>query len=207
MSEAFPLSPTPEGRYRAIEPNRRLISPALGAAYGIEELSDLQTGKRLLRIPRTSAQTRLHEQLSEHFIPVFPVTEADADTVALSLPGDARTLQDSLRFIARDVLHYSEVFHQLGEVLGRSQAAGFGVLSGGEERSLLAGAVYSSSSSEAYGSAVHLSPPYLLTTDRSKTEELALLREELVNSRTFDGLPMVDHLVHAASEGWNSVRA
>jgi hypothetical protein len=200
-----PYEPREQSAY-VIERNRRLLPANITEKYGMAEYSDPSTGRRLLAVPRQSEQARLHQALSEKYIPVFPFVDTTATNMFLSVPGDARSLHGSLRFIARDLLHYGEMFYQLGEILGRCQASHLGLPRADERATILEGIVYSSSDTDAYGGAIHLAPPYELAQQLSKPEELRLIQDELVGSEYFKETE-VSHLLQKINEGWNHVRS
>lgn len=189
-----------------IEAHRRLISAAESYRSGVREYADNTAGKRLMSIPSESEQSQIHNKLSRYGVPVFPVIATDDRNLLLEIPSDARTIQKSLRFIARDPEHYSEIFHEIGIVLGRCALARVGLPVADNERTMLGGIAFSASSDQPLGSAIYLLPPYNLDKTVTKHDEMALLRSELVSSP--DVTPVIaNSLIYATSSGWEHVRS
>jgi hypothetical protein len=204
----------PQERYGSIpnrvkiEAHRRLVSEAILETTGISEYSDSRSGQRIMTIPRFSEHARIHHQLLTRHIQVFPVLKTDRheDNVLLAVPNDARTIEQSARFIARDVLGYDEIFTQIGEVLGRLAANKLGQPKRMLGRTILGGVAFSLSDSEAFGGNVHLIPPYSFDQGASKADIMKSIHTELLETEEIKR-PVADALITVASMGWNSVRS
>lgn len=207
MSERSPQQPETSfdtSRLR-IELHRRLINDDIRERTGVMEYADMKSGKRILTIPRLSKQVAIHDSLQQKRVPVYPILGRDSRNVLLNIPNDARTIQGSLKFIARDVIHYSEIFTQIGETLGRCAVSGLGLPEPQLSRSVLGGIAFSLNEDETFGGNVHLLPPYALSLELDKAQELNVIRNELQGSGYIKH-PVADELIRAASSGWESVR-
>lgn len=189
-----------------IDTHRHLISDATREQSGVMEYFDAISDQRVLTIPRLSEDARMHRELQQKRIPVYSVLTEDSNNLLLHIPNDARTVQSSVRFIARDVLRYKEIFTQVGEVLGRCALNGFGLPGKRVERSVLASIAFSLDNAESFGGNVHLLPPYAFDEGRTKTEELHSLEDELRQS-PYISPAVARELVVATSVGWEHARA
>lgn len=190
-----------------IEAHRRLVSETIRENTGISEYSDVRSGQRVMTIPRFSEHARIHHQLLDRHIQVFPVLKTDRleGSVLLAVPSDARSIEQSARFIARDVLGYDEIFTQIGEVLGRLAVNKIGQPQKVLGRTILSGIAFSLSDSEAFGGNVHLVPPYSFDTGMTKADIMKTIHTELLDTKEVKR-PVADALISVASMGWNSVR-
>ena len=193
-------------RRLSIDMHRHLINDATKENTGVMEYFDTFSGKRVLTIPRLSHDAVLHQELIDKRIPVYPRLALDDRNMLLDVPNDARTIQSNLRFIARDVLHYKEIFTQIGEVLGRCAVNRIGLPDQRIGRTMLSGIAFSYDEADSFGGNVHLLPPYTLNPELDKTAEFTLLRSELIASE-YISPAIADELVRATNEGWESVRS
>ncbi len=189
-----------------VEPHRRLVSLATRSAFDIVEYADKSAGKRILTLPSASEQAHLHSLLQEKRVPVFKKIAVHEQNLLLDVPADARTVRDSLKFIARDVLGYKEIFSQIGIVLGRCAVSGFGLPDKGDHRSVLEGIAFTLNNTESFGGNVQFVPPYSFSTELNKSDELEIIRNELIASNYISG-GAADELIRATSLGWENVRS
>lgn len=185
----------------SIETHRHLVSDDTREHSGVMEYFDNISGHRVLTIPRLSESASLHRELVNKRVPVYPVIATDDRNLLLDVPNDARTVQSSVRFIARDVAHYKEIFTQVGAVLGRCMLNGFGVPGRRVERSILGSIAFSLDDAEVFGGNVHLLPPYAFDTDTSKMDEIRSIEQELVQS-PYVSQAVARELITATSLGW-----
>ncbi len=206
MSEIVnPEHREPDPRHLQIEPHRHLIDDKVWKQTGITEYFDTTSQKRIMTLPRDSESAALHGQLVDKRISVYPMFGADNQSILLGVPNDSRTVQSSLRFIARDVVRYKEIFTQVGNVLGRCALYGLGLPGRTIERPVLASVAFSLNTTETFGGNVHLLPPYSFEHAKSKTEELQELRRELVAS-SYISSAVASELIAATSLGWEHAR-
>lgn len=184
-----------------IDTHRHLISDETRESSGVGEYFDVVSHQRVLAIPRLTEDARLHAKLAERRVPVYPIVREDAQNLLLLVPNDARSVESSVRFIARDVLHYKEIFTQLGEVLGRCALNGVGLPGKRAERTVLGGVAFSLDTEETFGGSVHLLPPYALDERKSKSDMLRELENELRASPHVSPA-VAKELRVAASMGW-----
>lgn len=184
-----------------IDAHRHLISDETRELSGVGEYFDAISNQRVLTIPRRTEDARLHVELTEKHIPVYPTQQKDAHNLLLVIPNTARTVESSVRFITRDVMHYKEIFTQLGEVLGRCAVNGFGLPGKRVERSILGSVAFSLDTEEIFGGTVHLLPPYAFDRGKTKADELREIEDEL-RASPYVTPAVAKELRAAASMGW-----
>lgn len=200
--EAFGMGESVQIGREFVEPNRRLI-PA-SSPFGIEEFVDRKTGERHIAIPSGSALVDAHRELAKKHVPVFPIGEISESQILLDTPSDARILKGSLKFIARDIPGYREIFGQVGELFGRCQAGGFG-LPGNRIGTTVLESIAFSTSDEVYGSSVYMIPPYTFDASIGKQDALDMVRKDLTSS-SYLSRAQAAELQRAMDEGWNALR-
>ncbi len=190
-----------------VDQNRRLI----GADYtsddqlaGIREFS--YHGQRILELPAKGHDFALHERLVSRHIPVFPVASVAGEHAYILVPGEARTVQQSLRFIARDIEAYKPIFGSVGSLLGKCESNGLGLPHQLHTRGILRSMAFSiDTGDDDFGGGVRLFPPYVLSAEATKTETLHRIRQELLASSYLSG-PAADELIRTAAKEWSGVR-
>jgi hypothetical protein len=189
---------------RLVEPNRRLLKDGVAAQFGLEEFSAPQLDSRIITIPLNTETARTHEDLMEMRLPVFSTIYHDK-SMWLLVPEDARPLRGVLRFIARDIGNYDEIFYQVGETLGQLEEAGIGLPEPRPDKSILNNFAFSLDEGEIYGGKVSLIPPYPLNPMKTMEQELGGIFMELTDSHLFQ-----EHetalLVEKLQRGWRDVR-
>lgn len=191
-----------------IEPNRRLLSPQLDPQQGIEEFYDPGLASRVITLPVGGEQARFHEELMEERVPVFSAIYRD-ESLCLLVPEGSRPVRKLLRFVARDIATYSEVFYELGGVLNRVTEAVSGVPMVQPERGLLDSFAFALDETEVYGGKIYLIPPYLIDPDISAPQQLGralvTLQAELQASGLFSSQEEAQ-LLQVTQEGWSHGR-
>lgn len=206
MTESVPSSFDIHFSRQKIEMHRRLVNEAVSERTGVTEYADSQSGVRIVTIPVLSEQSDMHRVLTQKRVPVFPVMAMDDRNLLLQVPNDARTIHGALRFITRDVAHYSEIFTEIGQVLGRCVLNRVGVPVSQDDRTILGGIAFSVDNESVLGSNIHLLPPYAFSTELSQQDSLALISQEL-NRSDHVTQAIADEFVRATSQGWEHVRA
>ena len=187
-----------------VEPNRRLLSEEVTHEESIEEYVNPLTKERLIALSEGSESAELHRGLARRGIPVFPIVRTEGDKLLLDVPAEARTALSSLRFFSRDVVGYAPTFRQIGNLIARVQASGFGLPEATESRPLLDGLAVAEEENK-YGSRVTLVPPYKLNTSSTRRELLDTLGSEIMTSGYFK-LAEADFLLREIAGGWDELR-
>lgn len=186
-----------------LDSHRRLILESQG---GMREYA--REGRRLLELSIGSPDFALHQRLEERGVPVLPLLHAGENRgkADLLVPNEARTVQATLKFIARDIEGYKPVFAMVGNVLGRCEINGFGLPVAQEEQTILRSMAYSiDPNDEDFGGGVRLFPPYNFSHEASKTSTLDSIKHELMDSGYLNA-PATDELIRITSVAWNDVR-
>jgi hypothetical protein len=190
-----------------IDQHRRLIGVDYvvpGAQREVREFA--YYGHRILELAADGPDMALHARLQEREIPVFPVTTIDQGRAYLKVPNEARTIQQSLRFIARDIAGYKPIFGMVGDVLGHCEMHGFGLPAAVHTRGILRSIAFTiHDEDDDFGGGVRLFPPYNFSHDATKSDTLSRIKQELLAAGHMNG-PSVDELVQATSEEWSNVR-
>lgn len=208
LSNPHPDASQPQSRaerHHLVEPNRRLIALDYSNGESIEEYADLETKERLIALPLAGKAMTLHQRLARRGIPVFPYVRTEASKALLEVPADARSVSNNLRFIARDVDGYAPTFRQLGDLMARVQASGFGLPKAEPNRRIFHGLAIAADDNNRYGSGLTLVPPYVLDENVTKRDLLAGFGSEMMESNHFT-LVEKDFLLHQVHEGWNDFR-
>ncbi|MDL2341551.1 MAG: hypothetical protein QFB87_00525 [Patescibacteria group bacterium] len=192
MSESFP-SPSV---LIPIEPNRRLLQTP---ANRLKEFYSNEIGTRIISLPAHENDARSHEELSELRLPVFSGIYRD-DELWLTVPEGTRTVRRLLRFVARDVANYGEMFYKLGTVFKQLETAGVGFPQSSEERSVLDSFAFAVDENELYGGNIYLTPPYVLNPDKKIGQALGSVAIELEKSDVFTDNE-IHHLMEMTAEG------
>lgn len=187
-----------------VEPNRRLISPEVTQEEAIEEYTNSYTKERLIALSEHSESAELHRRLARRGIQVFPVVRTEEDRLLLDVPAEARTVLSSLRFISRDVVGYAPTFRQVGDVIARVQASGFGLPDATPSRPLLSSFAVTDAENR-YGSGLTLVPPYRFNTSRTKSDLLETIGNEITGSSYFTPAQS-DFLLREIAGGWDEFR-
>lgn len=180
----------------AVEPNRRLLR---SNSNEFREFYAPQVGARIISMLAESDQARTHGELVEFRLPVFSGMYRD-DELWLSVPEGSRSIGRVLRFVARDVQNYSEIFFKLGTVLKQLQETGIGFPQSGDERSVLDSFAFAVEDNEKYGGNVYLAPPYDLNPEKKVTQAVGSIAVELEKSELFTDGEM-KHLMEMTTEG------
>lgn len=182
---------------RPIEPNRRLIKP--GFNESVTEYFDLEAGARVIAISTDSEQADIHEQLQLRRLPVY-LADYDDDKLRLFVPDGTRLLRRQLRFIARDIPSYGQIFSNLGGLLMRIYDSGVGLPESYPARPLLDSFAYSDDDN-AYGGKMFLTPPYMLNEHISINQVLGQINSELYGADVFESNEVED-LMERIEQGW-----
>ena len=192
MSENFYDS----GETIPIEPNRRLLKSSAGP---LKEFYAPRIAARVISLPVPSDQARTHEELIEFRLPVFSGMYRHEE-LWLNIPEDTRALGRVLRFVARDVQNYGEIFFKLGSVLKQLSDTGIGFPQAAEDRSVLDSFAFAIDENEQYGGNVYLIPPYALNPHKELTQAVGSIDVELEKSELFTDEER-QHLMEMTSEG------
>lgn len=187
-----------------VEPNRRLISVEVAHEEAIEEYTNLHTKERLIALSEYSESAELHRKLARRGIQVFPVVRTEGDKLLLDVPAEARTVLSSLRFFSRDVAGYAPTFRQVGDLIARVQASGFGLPDATPSRPLL-NSLAVAEDENRYGSGLTLVPPYRFNITRTKSDLLDTIGGEITASSYFTQAQS-DFLLREIAGGWDEFR-
>lgn len=182
MSETIRTDgPTPyEGEY-PVESNRRLLSRDLDPQLGLREYYDARLGSRVVSMVIGSEQARSHEELTEEKMPVFSSMYWGGKLI-LQVPDGTRPVSKLLRFIARDLPNYGDVFYQIGRALHQTQVANFGLPDPQPNRSVLEQYAFVLDDDDEYGGKIYLSPPYSLNPNKTIGQIINGISMELTDS-------------------------
>ncbi|MEO8105445.1 MAG: hypothetical protein ABI602_03860 [Candidatus Saccharibacteria bacterium] len=204
MSENVPADAPYQERLE-VETNRRLLSIGQAARLGFQEYVDTALNTRVISLPadkeREPSPVDLHYQLRDKGLPVFPAMYQD-DRLLLKIPEGTRPLPSLLKFIARDIPNYGNVFLELGGILHRMHAAGMGLPSQQPDRDMLDNFAFVTDDSDVYGGTIYLTPPYQVNVNRGIDEEIDDLQAELIESMLFTDSEVTE-LLAKTLEGWN----
>jgi hypothetical protein len=164
----------------SIEPNRRLLK---SSSNSVREFYSPDIDSRVISLPARGENALTHEELVEFRLPVFSAMYRD-DELWITIPDDSRSLKKNLRFIARDIHNYGEIFYKLGSVYRQLDSTGIGFPEATDERSVLESMVFSLEENEPYGGNVHLIPPYTLN-QVTPEQAMGSIAIELEYSRIF----------------------
>lgn len=188
-----------------VETNRRLLSIGQAARLGFEEYVDTKLGSRIISLPVDSEQeptpVELHYTLRDKDLPVFPAMYRD-DRLLLKIPEGTRPLPSLLKFIARDIPNYGNVFHQLGSILHQMHAAGIGLPPKQLNRAILDNFAFVTDDSNEYGGTIYLTPPYRVNLNGGIDQEIDDLQGELIESMLFTETEVAE-LLGKTLVGWN----
>jgi hypothetical protein len=187
-----------------VEPNRRLISPEVAQTEHVEEYIDSVSRERLIALDESDESVALHQHLARRGVPVFPVVRAEQGKILLDVPAEARTVLGSMRFFSRDVIGYAPTFRQLGDLMARLQATGFGLPVATRSRTVLEGLAVAADENR-YGSGLTLVPPYEFNRLGTKRELLETLGGEVIASGYFTPAQR-DFLLRQVDGGWDEFR-
>lgn len=185
-----------------VEPNRRLIKPSNSL---LEEFVSTEFDTRIISMPRGSEMARSHEELFEMRLPVFSGLYRN-EHLWLNIPEGTRSVRSVLRFIARDVTNYGEIFFKMGSVLSELENAGVGFPEVVEDRSILDSFAFSIDEDETYGGNIYLAPPYLFNPDKKIGQTLGSIALELEGTELFSEAEMTE-LLSKTHQGWHDGRA
>lgn len=183
-----------------VDPNRTLLSDSLAAHSNLDEFYAPELGARLIVMQPGSEVARSHEELMELRLPVFSAFY-DGNSLKLLVPTGSRSIRKLLRFIARDVDNYEEIFSKVGTALRGLDEAGVGLPEPEADRSLLDSLAFAVNADEIYGGDICLVPPYVLNPAKHKDQTFDRIRLELANSRQF-GEGDIGRLMVQAEAGW-----
>lgn len=150
-------------------------------------------------MPSGEDNARFHEELVELRLPVFSGMYRENE-LWLTVPEGSRPLGKLLRFIARDIHNYGEIFFKLGCVLQQLEQTGIGFPQATDERSALDSFVFSVDENEIYGGNINLAPPYNLNPDKRIGQALGSIAVELEKAELFTTEEM-HHLLEMTEEG------
>lgn len=187
-----------------VEPNRRLISVEVAYGEAIEEYTNPHTKERLIALSEGSESAELHRKLARRGIQVFPVARTEGDKLLLDVPAEARTVLSSLRFFSRDVVGYAPTFRQVGDLIARLQASGFGLPESAPSRPLLDSLAVAEEENK-YGSGLTLVPPYRFNVSSTKRDLLETISDEIMTSGHFK-LAETEFLLQEIAGGWDEFR-
>ena len=194
MSELYPSA----GALIPIEPNRRLVR---SNTANVQEFYSTELNSRIISMPVRDDTTRSHEELVELRLPVFSGLYRDTE-LWLTVPEGSRPLGRVLRFIARDLQNYSEIFYKLGGVFKQLDRTGIGFPQATAERSALDSFVFSVDEHELYGGNIYLAPPYVLNPDKTIGQALGSVAVELEKSNQFSA-EEITVLMQMTDEGFS----
>lgn len=204
MSENIPADDPYQERLE-VETNRRLLSIGQAARLGFEEYVDTKLNLRIISLPVDSDQeptpVELHYMLRDKDLPVFPAMYRD-DRLLLKIPEGTRPLPSLLKFIARDIPNYGNVFHELGGILHQMHAAGIGLPSKQLNRAILDNFAFVTDDSDEYGGTIYLTPPYQVNLSGGIDQEIDDLQVELIESMLFTETEVAE-LLGKTLVGWN----
>lgn len=195
--EEFPGGASQPPKERPIEPNRRLIKP--GFDESITEYIDTDLGMRVIAIRADSEQAEIHEHLQREGLPVY-LADYEETRLRLFVPDGTRLLRRQLRFIARDIPNYGQIFSNLGSLLMRIYDSGVGLPEAYPARPLLDSFAYSDDSN-IYGGKMFLTPPYKLNDHISINQVLGQINTELYRADVFESTE-VEGLMERIEQGW-----
>jgi hypothetical protein len=182
----------------SIEPNRRLLK---SSSNSIREFYAPEIDSRVISLPARSDDAKTHEELVEFRLPVFSGMYRD-DELWITIPDDSRSLRKNLRFIARDINNYGEIFHKLGSVYRQLDRTGIGFPDITEERTVLESMVFSIDENEPYGGNIQLIPPYCFN-QVNPGQALGSIALELEYSQVFSPQE-VNQLYEKLTEGFTN---
>jgi hypothetical protein len=200
MTEFIHADTTGSGR-RHVEINRLLLGANLDVELKLEEYYDESLATRVISMPSGSEQADYHGQLQDKQLPVFPALERH-DQLLLAVPQGTRSLTKLLRFVARDIPNYSQVFYVFGAALSQMDDANVGLPTRQSERALLDNFAFALDEADAYGGKIYLTPPYQLDPTMTIERELSDLHGELSNTGLFHDSEVI-HLLDKTKEGWH----
>ena len=183
-----------------IEPNRRLVADDVD----VDEFYDRVLDTRVIAMPKDGDQAHVHRQLVEARLPVFSGLYRE-EVLLLLVPGGTRSFRRLLKFVARDIPTYGEIFDELGSTLKLMDRSGLGLPEPYVDRPLLTNFAFSSNDQEIYGGKVFLVPPYTLNAGVTINQELGFIATELEQSEHFRP-PETQELLQRVEEGWNNAR-
>lgn len=166
-----------------VDPSKRLLSQ--DNVFFMREFFDKALDSIVISIPIESEQARIYENLLLNNLPVFSGTYSD-NSLALSVPSGTRLLSQQLKFVARDIPNYADIFAKFGETLHEISRSGLGLPEPKASRSLLANFAFAPASKEADGGIILLSPPYELNPNVNILREIDFIDKELSNSKYFN---------------------
>lgn len=184
-----------------VEPERKLIRPGANDPDIAVEFYIPDEDVRYIAMPARSDQSLFHAQMTEERMPLFSSMYTE-DLLLLHVPTGTRPVKGLLKFIARDVRTYGEIFWETGKAMRLLDDAGFGLPYAKPHRSLLEGVGYSLDEHSPYGGKIYLVPPYNLNPHLSFDQTLGALHMELEASRKFNDAQL-RHLVTEVQRGWH----
>ncbi len=193
-----------------VDSNRRMLAGGYAARLGLREFYSMGMDSRIIAVPMTGlsdgfSTARSHEELMELRLPVFSAIYRDTD-MWIVVPEASRTLKSVLRFVARDIGSYGEIFFKMGQVFGQLEQAGVGVPGAVSDRSLLESLAFTLDEDENYGGKIALIPPYELSHGRSEERVLSTVHVELEKSGYFSDI-QARGLIALTHSGWEDARA
>lgn len=189
-----------------VDPNKRLLTGE--QTYGMREFFDEVLDSRVIAISTESSQVSIYERLMLHGLPLFSGSYKGNELVLTVPTGRTRLLSQELRFLARDITNYSEIFTEFGETLHDIDRAGYGLPESKYERSLMSNFAFSADSSDSDDLGVgniYLIPPFSLNKDVNINQEFNFVRQELENSELFKP-DEVEKLMVRLNDGFNNGR-
>lgn len=182
-----------------IDPNKRLLTG--DQTYGMREFFDEILSNRVIALSLDSSQVSIYESLMLQRAPIFSGSYKGSELL-LTVPGArTRLLSKELKFLARDILNYSEIFEKFGETLHEIDQAGYGLPEPKNKRSLLSNFAFSSDSENIEVGSIYLIPPFLLNRDVSIEQEFNFIRNELKDTELFKQQD-VDYLMERLGNGY-----
>ncbi len=132
---------------------------------------------------------------------MFPAMFKD-DRLLLQIPEATRPLRSLLKFIARDIPNYGNVFYELGGILHQMHAAGLGLPTKQLGRDILDNFAFVTDDADEYGGIIYLTPPYQINADKDIHVEINDLHTELLESMLFNE-DEVTALLNKTLVGWH----
>lgn len=184
-----------------VEPHRKLIRQSGLTAEPIAEFYAAEGEERFLAMPAHSDQSLFHVQLAEERMPVFSAFYIE-DYALLHVPLGTRSVNNLLRFIARDVRSYGEIFHEIGSTFRKLHEAGFGLPYSEPHRSMLEAVGFAPDEHTPYGGKLYLVPPYNLNPHLTFDQTISALHMELGTSKKFTDTH-IRQLLAEVQGGWH----